>query len=284
MTHPLFTKHEATLNQALAAIATRGYWSPFPEMPSPKVYGETANSDGEAAFKAHLNRTFELDQPSTGETVGNERSPFGFALGIRYPKADVDALLAASARRTSSMARGRPRRVGRRKPRNSGAAEQSELRDRLQRHAHDRTGLHDGLSGGRPACAGSRARSGGLRVGPASPHSRRRSLGKAARQKSAARDAQALHRRAARHGSCARLLHLPDVERLSRACSPIWPRATRSSSNRIRARSCRWQLPYASRATFCAKPDSIRTWSRCLRPKPTMARSFRISLCAPRSS
>ncbi|MDN7184330.1 phenylacetic acid degradation protein PaaN [Caballeronia sp. SEWSISQ10-4 2] len=97
MTHPLFTKHEATLNQALAAIATRGYWSPFPEMPSPKVYGETASSDGEAAFKAHLNRTFDLDQPTTGETVGNERSPFGLALGIRYPKADVDALLAASA-------------------------------------------------------------------------------------------------------------------------------------------------------------------------------------------
>jgi phenylacetic acid degradation protein paaN len=97
MTHPLFTKHEATLNQALAAIATRGYWSPFPEMPSPKVYGETASSAGEAAFKAHLNRTFDLDQPTTGETVGNERSPFGLALGIRYPKANVDALLAASA-------------------------------------------------------------------------------------------------------------------------------------------------------------------------------------------
>ncbi len=97
MTHPLFTKHEATLNQALVAIATRGYWSPFPEMPSPKVYGETASSDGEAAFKAHLNRTFDLDQPTTGETIGNERSPFGLALGIRYPKANVDALLAASA-------------------------------------------------------------------------------------------------------------------------------------------------------------------------------------------
>jgi len=96
MTHPLFTKHEATLNQALATIATRGYWTPFPEMPSPKVYGETANPDGEAAFKAHLNRTFDLDQPTSGETVGNERSPFGIALGIRYPEVSVDTLLAAS--------------------------------------------------------------------------------------------------------------------------------------------------------------------------------------------
>ncbi|WP_144150936.1 phenylacetic acid degradation protein PaaN [Paraburkholderia sp. BCC1885] len=97
MTHPLFSKHEDTLQKALAAIETRGYWSPFVEMPSPKVYGETANAEGEAAFKAHLNRTFELDQPATGETVGTEISPFGFELGIRYPKANPDALLAAAA-------------------------------------------------------------------------------------------------------------------------------------------------------------------------------------------
>ena len=97
MTHPLFAKHEDTLKNALDAIGSRGYWSPFPEMPSPKVYGETGNADGEAAFKAHLDREFSLDQPSTGEWVGAEQSPFGFALGIRYPKADVDALLGAAA-------------------------------------------------------------------------------------------------------------------------------------------------------------------------------------------
>jgi phenylacetic acid degradation protein paaN len=61
------------------------------------VYGETANADGEAAFKALLNTTFELDQPSTGETVGAEVSPFGFPLGVRYPKADPDALITAAA-------------------------------------------------------------------------------------------------------------------------------------------------------------------------------------------
>jgi phenylacetic acid degradation protein paaN len=97
MTHPLFTKHEDTLHKALAALETRGYWSPFVEMPSPKVYGETANAEGEAAFKALLDKTFDLDQPSTGETVGAEVSPFGFPLGVRYPKADQNALIAASA-------------------------------------------------------------------------------------------------------------------------------------------------------------------------------------------
>jgi len=96
MTHPLFAKHEDTLKTALDAIGSRGYWSPFAEMPSPKVYGETANADGEAAFKAHLDHPFELDQPSTGESIGAERSPFGFALGVRYPKPDIDALIAAA--------------------------------------------------------------------------------------------------------------------------------------------------------------------------------------------
>jgi len=96
MTHSLFAKHEGALQKALAAIETRGYWSPFAEMPSPKVYGETASADGEAAFKAHLNHTFELDQPSTGETVGSEASPFGFALGARYPKSTPDQLIEAA--------------------------------------------------------------------------------------------------------------------------------------------------------------------------------------------
>lgn len=97
MTHPLFTKHEDTLKHALAAIESRGYWSPFVEMPSPKVYGESANADGEAAFKSLLDKTFELDQPASGETVGMEQSPYGFTLGVRYPKSTPDELIAAAA-------------------------------------------------------------------------------------------------------------------------------------------------------------------------------------------
>jgi len=108
MTHPLFAKHEDTLKNALDAISSRGYWSPFAEMPSPKVYGETGNADGEAAFKAHLDHPFVLDQPSTGEWVGTEQSPFGFALGVRYPKADVSALLAAAAAAEKSWRKAGP--------------------------------------------------------------------------------------------------------------------------------------------------------------------------------
>ncbi|HEV7821267.1 MAG TPA: phenylacetic acid degradation protein PaaN, partial [Burkholderiales bacterium] len=97
MTHPLFAKHEATLAGALRAIETRGYWSPFPEMPSPKVYGETAAADGDAAFKRLLHQCFQLDQPAGVGTVGAERSPFGFDLGVQYPKADPDTLFASAS-------------------------------------------------------------------------------------------------------------------------------------------------------------------------------------------
>ena len=95
MSHPLFERHRATLERALTAIAERGYWSPYPESASPKVYGEGAAEAGKAAFDALRDRPFALDQPGTVGTVGGERSPYGFPLGITYPKADGDALFAA---------------------------------------------------------------------------------------------------------------------------------------------------------------------------------------------
>ena len=97
MTHPLFEKHKATLDRALAAILERGYWSPYPESPSPKVYGEGAAEAGKAAFDAFLGTAFELGQAGSVGTTGRERSPYGFDLGVRYPKADLDRLFAGIA-------------------------------------------------------------------------------------------------------------------------------------------------------------------------------------------
>lgn len=96
MSHPLFEKHRATLDGALQAIATRGYWSPYSEMPSPKVYGETAAADGKAAFDAHLGQNFELNQPGQTGWIGSEESPYGVALNVQYPLCDHEALLAAA--------------------------------------------------------------------------------------------------------------------------------------------------------------------------------------------
>ena len=88
--------HRDTLQQALSAISERGYWSAFPESPSPRVYGEGAAEAGRAAYQAHLGKRFELDQAGTVGWVGAERSPYGPELGVTYPQADPDALLASA--------------------------------------------------------------------------------------------------------------------------------------------------------------------------------------------
>lgn len=95
MSHSFFERHQALLQQATEAIDRRGYWSAYTEMPSPKVYGETANDDGKAAYEAHLGQPFALAQAATVGQAGKEASPYGFNLGITYPKADLDQLFAA---------------------------------------------------------------------------------------------------------------------------------------------------------------------------------------------
>jgi len=98
VTHPLFDKHQATLDRALQAIAERGYWSHFPESASPKVYGEGTAEAGRAAFEALRGKPFDLAMPGTVGQVGRERSPYGFDLGVTYPKVGLDALFAAVAK------------------------------------------------------------------------------------------------------------------------------------------------------------------------------------------
>lgn len=96
MSHELFERHRPLLEKAVHAIAARTYWSAYPEVPSGKIYGETAKDDGEAAFKNRLNKPFAIDVPGAAGTVGGEQSPFGFALGVTYPKPNVDATMKAA--------------------------------------------------------------------------------------------------------------------------------------------------------------------------------------------
>ena len=95
VSHPFFERHRATLDRAVEAIGNRGFWTPFPESPSPKIYGEGAAEAGKAKYDALLDRRFPLTQPATIGQVGNERSPYGMRLGVTYPKADLDGLMAA---------------------------------------------------------------------------------------------------------------------------------------------------------------------------------------------
>lgn len=84
--------HTSTLESAISAVRNRTFFAHWPEAPSGKIYGETANADGEAAFKAHLGKPFTELLQNDAEPVGSELSPWGFPLHITYPSAKVDEL------------------------------------------------------------------------------------------------------------------------------------------------------------------------------------------------
>jgi len=92
----LVAKHAGRLDAALAAIAGRGYWSAYPESPSPRVYGEGTAEAGKAAFEGHLGQRFPLGQPGADGWVGGETSPYGVDLGVSYEHLGADALIAAA--------------------------------------------------------------------------------------------------------------------------------------------------------------------------------------------
>ena len=109
----LFDTHRALLDGALNALATRGHWSAFPESPSPKVYGETGQADGQAAVAALLGKDYPLQQPGEQARLATERSPYGVSLDVRYPDCDIHALVdAAVAAEPAWQALGARGRVG----------------------------------------------------------------------------------------------------------------------------------------------------------------------------
>lgn len=94
MSHPLLDQHRATLDGALAAIAVRGYWSPYPE--SPKPYGDNAAADGRQRVAARLGKRLDLGQPGVAGWTAPDHSPFGVAIGVEYPVCTVESLVAAA--------------------------------------------------------------------------------------------------------------------------------------------------------------------------------------------
>ncbi|WP_428424363.1 phenylacetic acid degradation protein PaaN [Methylibium sp.] len=105
--------HSALLNNAVAALTRRTFWTPFPEMPSPKLYGETAQVAGRSAVEALFGCDYPLEQPGEMRRLATERSPYGVALDIRYPVCDTESLLvSANAAEPAWQAAGPEGRVG----------------------------------------------------------------------------------------------------------------------------------------------------------------------------
>jgi phenylacetic acid degradation protein paaN len=99
-----FDRHRPTLEAAVQALACRGYWTPYAEVPSGKMYGETARAEGEAAFAALIGQDLDLPGHPGASRAGAEVSPFGPALAIRYPSATPDALIAAATAAAPALA------------------------------------------------------------------------------------------------------------------------------------------------------------------------------------
>ncbi|MGP4115094.1 phenylacetic acid degradation protein PaaN [Streptomyces sp. 4N509B] len=103
MPHPttaptdFFAEHQELLRRATTAIEERGHFSPYVEMPSTSAYGEEAPPRGEAAFQALLGRPFELPgHPGDGLVRGVEVSPYGFELGVDYPRVTPEQAVSAA--------------------------------------------------------------------------------------------------------------------------------------------------------------------------------------------
>ena len=91
----LYKKHDATINKAIRALHDRTFFAAYPEHPAPAVYGETADADGQAKFKATVGKKFEeLKQENASGWAGQEESPYmQETLNISYPTFTVPVLI-----------------------------------------------------------------------------------------------------------------------------------------------------------------------------------------------
>lgn len=89
----MFDLHREILDQAVDAISSRNFWTPYPE--SMRKYPEDAVKAAPSAFESLLNQPFTLNGVGSTQKVGGEVSPYGFKLGITYDQPNPDELIAA---------------------------------------------------------------------------------------------------------------------------------------------------------------------------------------------
>ncbi len=91
----LFEKHQPSILKAIEALHARTFYAAFPENPSPATYGETADADGQAKFKAMLGKKFEeLKQTNPVAWAGQEESPYlQEPLNVTYPTFSAATLI-----------------------------------------------------------------------------------------------------------------------------------------------------------------------------------------------
>ncbi|MGB1038525.1 MAG: aldehyde dehydrogenase family protein, partial [Bacteroidia bacterium] len=91
----LYQKHKDLLDDAMEALSTRQFFSPYPE--HPKAYDQELDAQGKDAFGRLLNLDFtELNQDAD-QWVGEEVSPlWQTGIGVRYQSISADQYIAKS--------------------------------------------------------------------------------------------------------------------------------------------------------------------------------------------
>ncbi|MCZ8353187.1 MAG: phenylacetic acid degradation protein PaaN [Cyclobacteriaceae bacterium] len=96
----LYEKHKPSISKAIDALHTRTFYAAFPEHPAPAIYGETADADGQAAFKNQVGKKFDqLLQTGEQSWGGQEESPYmQTLLNIQYPLFKAETLVANASK------------------------------------------------------------------------------------------------------------------------------------------------------------------------------------------
>ena len=98
----LYHHYQEALDRAIKAVHERTFYAHYPEPPSGKIYGETANEDGEKAFQEQLGNPYGLLQDSDHSITSDEESPYTRQkLGISYPAFQDPATYVAKASATA---------------------------------------------------------------------------------------------------------------------------------------------------------------------------------------
>jgi len=89
----LFEKHQALIEQAIAAGKSRTFWTPYPE--NPKAYGEGMDEAGKAAFSAQMTQDYKELLQDGEAWVGEEFSPYlQLGIGVKYPQSNNETIIA----------------------------------------------------------------------------------------------------------------------------------------------------------------------------------------------
>ena len=97
----LYKKHQSILDEALEALRTRQFFSPYPE--HPKAYAKELDAQGKEAFGRLLNENFSQLNQEADEWIGEEVSPlWQYGIGVRYPSISAESYIANSQQATAS--------------------------------------------------------------------------------------------------------------------------------------------------------------------------------------